>query len=478
MSSSHKPARGTGRALPAAVAGPHPFTLAQAIVPLPLSTLKPYARNARTHNDKQIDLIARSIREFGFVNPVLVDKDHNIIAGHGRFEAAGRLGLQTVPTIRLEHLTEAQVRAYRIADNRMAELSDWDADLLRLEIVDLADLDLAGDLDFDLSLTGFDTPQLDIILEGDAAGKEEPERVDLPDPDALAVTRPGDLWILGDHRLLCGDALEAENYARLMGADRARMVFSDAPYNVKIQGHVRMGSGGGHREFAMGVGEMSEAQFRDFLATSLRHCKTALMDGGIAFTCMDWRHIEDLIFAGKAEQLSLINLCVWNKNNGGMGSLYRSKHELICVFKKAGASHVNNVELGRHGRRRVNVWDYAGVNTFRRGRAADLADHPTVKPTALIADAIKDVSHRGEIVLDPFGGSGSTLLAAEKTQRRARLIELDPLYCDVAIRRWQALTGEAAVLAANGQTFAEHEATMSDRAAIPTQDAGEMRHDR
>lgn len=411
MTTNTEPACGNGPSLPV---DRKQAVDAGVIRHLPLAALKPYARNARRHNDKQVEIIARSIREYGFVNPVLIDKNNAIVAGHGRYEAARWLGLKIVPTIRLEHLTEAQIRAYRIADNRIGELSEWDAQLLRLEIVDLSELEFKGELDFDLSLTGFDTPELDIILEGETAGKEETERVELPGEETPAVTRPGDLWILGEHRLLCADALLEASYARLMEGELARMVFSDAPYNVPVNGHVRSGHGGGHREFAMASGEMSDTEFRDFLATYLRRCKSVLMAGGIAFACMDWRHVEDLIFAGKSEDLSLINICVWVKNNGGMGSLYRSQHELVCVFKKEGASHVNNVELGRHGRYRTNSWCYAGVNTFRKGRAADLADHPTVKPTALIADAIRDVSHRGEIVLDPFGGSGSTLLAAEK----------------------------------------------------------------
>lgn len=431
-----------------------------AIAELPIGSLKPYARNARRHKDRQLDLIARSIREFGFVNPILIDADYNIIAGHGRFEAAQRLGLPMVPTVRMEHLTPAQVRAYRIADNRIAELSDWDDDILRLEISDLMELEIAGDLDFDVSLTGFDTPQIDVLLDGGAsadAGKPL-ESVELPADDARAISRPGDLWSLGEHRLLCGDALDPGAYVTVMGDGRARMVFTDPPYNVPILGHVRTNANSAHREFAMGVGEMTTAAFRGFLAASLAACRTVCMDGAIMMVCMDWRHIDDLIASATAEMLSLINLCVWNKNNGGMGSLYRSKHELVCVFKSGPAPHVNNVELGRHGRYRTNVWDYAGVNTFRKGRAADLADHPTVKPTALIVDAIKDVSNRGEIVLDPFGGSGSALLAAEKTGRRARLIELDPLYVDVAIRRWQALTGKPAVLVTTCETFAVREA--------------------
>lgn len=431
-----------------------------ALTQTPVATLKPHGRNARRHSDKQIDLIARSIREFGFVNPVLIDVDNSIVAGHGRFAAAQRLGLESVPTVLLDHLTPEQVKAYRIADNRIAELSDWDDDLLRLEIGSLMDLEIAGDLDFDVSLTGLDTPQIDVLLDGAAsagAGKQV-ETVELPEEDACAVSRLGDLWRLGEHLLLCGDALDPGAYLALMGDGRARTIFTDPPYNVPILGHVRTNTNSAHREFAMGVGEMTSAAFREFLGASLAACRAVCTDGAIVMVCMDWRHIEDLIASAKAETLSLINLCVWNKTNGGMGSLYRSKHEMVCIFKSGQASHVNNVELGRHGRYRTNVWDYAGVNTFRKGRAADLADHPTVKPTALIADAIKDVSDRGEIVLDPFGGSGSTLLAAEKTGRRARLIELDPLYVDVAIRRWQSLTGKAAVLVANGETFVEREA--------------------
>jgi DNA modification methylase len=451
-------------------------TEALQIIRMPITALKGSNRNARTHSDKQIDLICRSIREFGFNNAVLVDGKNTVVAGHGRLEAARRLGLESVPTVRLEHLSEAQVRAYRIADNRIAELSDWDAELLRLEILELSEMELAGVLDFEVTLTGFDTPEIDIILGGAVDKKKEApaERVDLPDANAVAVTQPGDLWELGSHRILCADSLQEESYTRLMGAESARMIVTDPPYNVPITGHVRTGDGGGHREFAMGVGEMSESQFLDFLRQVLRVSVAWVMDGGIVMVCMDWRHIADLITAGKAEGLALINLCVWNKTNGGMGSLYRSKHELVAVFKRGRAPHVNNVELGRHGRYRTNVWDYAGVNTFRRGRAEDLVDHPTVKPTALVADAIRDVSHRGEIVLDPFSGSGATLLAAEATGRRARVIEIDPLYVDVAIRRWQAKTGGEATLAATGETFAERERALRDAVGPDASDHGEV----
>ena len=370
----------------------------------PIGEIRPYGKNARRHSDKQVELIARSIRSFGFINPILVDRDNVIVGGHGRFEAAQRLGLIEVPVVLLDHLGPEEIRAYRIADNRIAELSDWDDEILRLEISDLMMLELGGALDFQVSLTGFSTPEIDLILDPIAAPPKEIERVDLPDEGAAAISRLGDMWELGPHRLVCGDALDPAVHALLLGDAKVRMVWTNPPYNVPVQGHVRIGGASTHREFAMGVGEMSVAGFRAFLAQSLGAALSQLLPGGVMMVCMDWRHVEDLIAVGKGLGLDLINLCVWNKSNGGMGSLYRSKHELVCVFRTSGGPSVNNVELGRHGRYRTNVWDYPGVNTFRRGRAADLADHPTVKPTALIADAIRDVSHRGEIVFDPFGG--------------------------------------------------------------------------
>lgn len=441
---------------------------------MPVGALKRYGRNSRRHSDKQIDLIVRSIREFGFVNPVLIDKDDVIIAGHGRYDAALRSGMEAVPTVRLEHLTTAQVTAYRIADNRIADLSDWDPDLLRLEIADLVEMEIAGDLEFDVSVIGFGTAEIDVLLDDGA--EEGPEILEAPGDEVMPVSRAGDLWVLGAHRLYCGDALLPGSYAAVMGAERARMVFADPPYNVPVVGHVRTTKDKGHREFAMGVGEMSSEAFCDFLGASIAASRDVCLDGAVLMICMDWRHIQELIAAGTREKLALINLCVWVKTNGGMGSLYRSQHEMVCIFKSGRAPHVNNVELGRHGRYRTNAWTYSGVNTFRKGRAADLADHPTVKPTALVADAIKDVTHRGEIVLDPFGGSGSTLLAAEKTGRRARLIELDPLYVDVAVRRWQTLTGQAAVLAANGETFDGRQGTVLALQAENTAGAGEVGH--
>lgn len=437
-----------------AAASTAPVWMAEKVVQTPIANLKPYANNNRVHTVKSIDKLKASVRQFGFVTPILVDGDGVIIAGHGRFEAAKALGLTTVPTVVAGHLSPAKVRALRIADNKLAELSDWNQAALQIEFAELMDLSLDGELEFGLDITGFEVAEIDLLIGGAGdTDARQPESVEEPNPAQVAITRPGDIWLLGDHRILCGNALEADGYASVLDGDVPRMVFTDPPYNVPVQGHVRLGKDGSHREFAMASGEMTDTEFRGFLQTFLTHVVANLPAGGIAMVCMDWRHIEDLIAMGKAGGLDLINLCVWNKTNGGMGSLYRSKHEMVCIFKKPGARHINNVELGKHGRNRTNVWDYAGVNSFGKGREADLADHPTVKPTALVADAIMDVSHRGDVVLDAFGGSGATLLAAEKTGRRARLIELDPAYVDVAIRRWQEMTGEQVVHAVTGETF-------------------------
>uniref|UniRef100_UPI003B5258EB site-specific DNA-methyltransferase n=1 Tax=Roseovarius indicus TaxID=540747 RepID=UPI003B5258EB len=419
-----------------------------------LSSLTPYARNARRHSDKQIELIARAIENFGFNNPILIDEHDVIVAGHGRYEAARLLRLSAVPTVRLDHLSPPQVKAFRLADNQLASLSSWDETILKTEVLDLTILEDSGALNFDLDVIGFDTPKIDLILStGETHADLPAETVSEPDPLAQPVSASGDIWQLGRHRVLCGSALEPGNFLALMDGKTANMIFTDPPYNVPVNGHMR--TKGDHAEFVMAAGELSAEAFEDFLEASIGHATKHLTAGGIAMAFMDWRHITSLLKAGQTLGLDYLNLCVWNKTNGGMGGLYRSKHELVAVFRKSGKAHVNNVALGRHGRNRSNVWDYAGVNSFGTTRDADLADHPTVKPTALVADAIRDVTHRRDIVLDPFGGSGSTLLAAERTGRTARLIEIDPKYVDVVIRRWQDLTGLDAVHAAHGRAFSE-----------------------
>ncbi len=414
------------------------------------SDLRPYSRNARTHSRKQVRQIADSIEQFGFTNPVLVSDDGEIIAGHGRVEAAKLLGLKTVPTLRLSHLSAEERRAYVLADNKLALNAGWDQDILAIELQALIDLD------FDVSLTGFSLAEVDFTL--DAARERDPEAPpgvedEIPAMAAEAVTRMGDVWVLGRHRLICGEAREPLDYARLLGDEMVDLVFTDPPYNVPIDGHV-CGSGRiRHREFAMGVGEMSQDAFTRFLADALKPMAARCRDGAIAFVCMDWRHMTELLNAGAQVFSGLKNLCVWNKTNGGMGTFYRSKHELVFVYKVGTAPHINTFGLGDTGRYRTNVWDYAGISSMGSTRGEDLAMHPTVKPTAMVADAIRDCSKRGDIVLDGFGGSGTTLIAAEVCGRAARLIEFDPHYCDVIVRRFERLTGKQAVLQANGALF-------------------------
>jgi DNA modification methylase len=415
-----------------------------------IQNLVPYARNARTHSKRQIRQIADSIHAFGFTNPVLVNRSRVIIAGHGRVDAAKLLGMNSVPTICLENLNEDEIRAYVLADNRLAEKAGWDHSILAIELQHLT----AVDLGFEVAITGFEVGEIDLILQEAAAeqkAEEEPVEIS-PGP---AVTKPGDIWLLGDHRLICGDALEGSTYSALMGGQKADVVFADPPYNVKIDGNVCGKGAIRHREFAMASGEMSESEFVDFLSSSLSLLERHSSDGSVHFICMDWRHAAEVLLAGKRAYDTLLNLCVWTKDNGGMGSFYRSQHELVFVFRKGKGSHRNNVQLGRFGRNRTNVWRYPGVNTLSKSGSEGnlLALHPTVKPVAMIADAILDCSARGDIVLDNFAGVGSTILAAEKVGRVCYAIEIDPLYIDTAVKRWEKHTGEKAVCAATGEHF-------------------------
>jgi DNA modification methylase len=418
-----------------------------------IDELTPRRRNPRTHSAKQIRQIANSIKTFGFVIPVITDSTNTVIAGHGRLRAAQQLGMEAVPTIRLDHLSPEQARALVIADNRLAELAEWDEDLLALELQELAALDLH----FDLEVLGFETPELDFLI-GAATKNDEPDPADqmpVVDPETPAVSRPGDLWSMGPHHLLCGDVRDARAFARLLGDRKARVVFTDPPYNVPIGGHVSGLGRHRHGEFAMASGEMSEAEFEVFLRRTLSHHAAYSVDGAIHFICIDWRHMHMLQAAGSTVYNELKNVCVWVKTNAGMGSLYRSQHELVLVFKVGTAPHVNNIELGKYGRYRTNIWRYAGANSFGSERDKNLAMHPTVKPVRLVADAILDCSRRGDLVLDGFAGSGTTLLAAERTGRIGYAIELDPLYVDVALKRMAEHAGLEAVHVETGLSFDE-----------------------
>ena len=417
---------------------------------LSITSLKPYARNARAHSRKQVKQIAALIERFGFTNPVLVSDDGEIIAGHGRVEAAKLLGWKAVPTLALSHLSETERRAYVLADNKLAINAGWDKEILAIELQALSDLN------FDVELTGFSLAEIDLVI--DEAGEADPDGTDAPEDEVVIATghpvsRQGDLWQLGRHKLLCGDARSSIDFEALLGKEEVDLIFTDPPYNVKIDGNVCGLGSVKHREFAFASGEMSQSQFTAFLADTLGNAGSVMRDGAIAFVCMDWRHMGELLAAGNTVFTELKNLVIWNKTNGGMGAFYRSKHELIFVFKQGTAEHTNSFGLGETGRYCTNVWDYAGISSIGVNRSEELAMHPTVKPVALIADAIRDCSRRGEIVLDCFGGSGSTLIAAEKTGRNARLIEYDPLYCDTIVRRWEKLTGKRATLAVTNATF-------------------------
>ena len=394
--------------------------------------LIPDPHNARTHPKHQIDQLKASIEAFGFTNPILADPEGKIIAGHGRLQAARAMGLTEVPTITLSGLSEVQKRALRIADNKIALNAGWDLEILQLELSELASLDV----DIDPTLTGFSTGEIDVIIT--SAG--DPDDEVIPPVPATPRTKPGDIWILGEHRVGCGDGRDAEFLQRVIG-DGARIdaAFLDPPYNVRIKGNAS--PTGRHGEFVMASGEMSEVEFRSFLTDTLGAAAGVSRDGAVHFVCMDWRHMDSVSAVGSAVYGELLNLCIWNKSNAGMGSLYRSKHELVFVYRVGTTSHLNMVELGKHGRNRTNVWDYASVNSLRGSRREDLALHPTVKPTGLVADAIQDVTRRGDLVLDLFLGSGTTLMAAERTGRRFRGLDIDPAYVDVAIERWSARTG-------------------------------------
>ena len=411
--------------------------------------IKPNPKNPRKHSKKQISQLANCVSQFGFTVPLLLNKEAQIIAGHGRLEAALQNGMKEVPVIRLEHLSEAQARAYMIADNKLTENAEWDTVLLGEHFKELVIL-LP---DISLDITGFELPEIDIMIQGLGDDTESEEAPIIIDETAPTVTKPGDLWVLDNHRILCGDALVTASYLLLMGEQKAQMVFTDPPYNVRIQGHVSGLGKAQHEEFAMASGEMSSEEFADFLETTVSHLIHYSIDGSVHFICMDWRHIGELLAGASELYPDCMNMCIWNKNNAGMGSLYRSKHELVFVFKNGSAPHINNVELGKHGRYRTNVWDYPGQSSLHGQRDKELAMHPTVKPLAMVSDAILDCSHRGGLVLDPFGGSGTTLIAAEKTGRQARLMEIEPRYVDVTIRRWQEQTGKEAIHAKSGKSF-------------------------
>ena len=413
--------------------------------------LRPNPANLRIHPKRQIAALAKLVGQIGFVVPIIADEHLVILAGHLRLEAAKARGLKTVPVIVLTGLSDVERRAYMLADNKLVEKGSYDRAALSIELNEL--VPLLEEAGLSIELTGFEAAEIDSLME-DLVDPEHDPSDDLPDVKKIAVSRRGDLWCLNTHRLLCGDAREPTNFSILLGSDRATMMFADPPYNVQIssvQGRGKIK----HREFEMASGELSAAEFVRFLVDCLALAAQYSIDGSIHYVCMDWRHLDEICTAGKEVYSELKNLAVWTKPTPGQGTFYKSQHELVFIFKNGDTPHINNFQLGQHGRTRSNVWSYPGAGSFRAGRLDELVLHPTVKPVAMVADAIRDVSRRGDIVMDPFIGSGTTILAAERVGRRAYGLEIDPIYVDVAIRRWQVFTKREAVLQATGQTFDE-----------------------
>jgi DNA modification methylase len=421
------------------------------IVSVPIVELHPYTRRIRKFSLDDTIEAANIISTYGFLLPLFISRDgKTILDGELRYEAARWLQLPEVPCIIVDALEPAMERAVRIALNSLGHRRVWDLEALRLEVAELVIEEQPIDL------LGFDSIELDQIVEEE----EEPESLEEAEalPEGPSITRSGDVWIAGTHRLICGDARLRSVLAALLGDERPQLLFTDPPYNIAVSSIVSTR----HREFAHGSGEMSESEFGRFLAEVLAVARHVMLDGAIAFMFMDWRQLEILLRVGRENGLELLNLITWVKANAGMGSFYRSQHELVVMFKKPG-DHKNRIQLGANGRNRANVWFAPGAGTTGSEAREMLREHPTSKPVQMLADAIIDVTDPDDIILDSFGGSGSTLIAAEQTGRKARLVEIDEIYCDVIVRRWMRMTGEAAVLERTGQTFSEVAAEQSEK---------------
>ncbi len=427
---------------------------------IPIKSVKPYARHARNHNKRTIEKIKRLIGHSGQLVPIIVDPNNVIIDGHAVWQSMTELGSGDIAVVVVAGRSDPETKALRLALNRIPSDAAWDNERVRQELQELVDLS------FELELTGFDAPEIDHILDVDVQ-KLNVVDADIPAVEKIAASSISDVWVCGHHRVGCGDARDQAFVDRVRDGKSSDICFVDPPYNVPIAGFVSGKGRAQHREFAVAAGEMSPDEFTAFLGASLKVLRAASTPRALIFACMDWRHVFELIGAGRQCGLDLFNLCVWAKTNAGMGSLYRSQHELICVFKAGAEAHANNVELGRHGRNRSNLWTYRGFNAFGSDRDELLANHPTVKPVLMIADALRDVTKRGGIVVDTFLGSGSTLMAAEETGRRCFGIEFDPLYVDVAIRRWQTKTARDAAHAETGELFEDR----ARRLVTPTEEA-------
>jgi DNA modification methylase len=413
-----------------------------------LSHLKLPTRQTRKYKPEAVKTAIGITERFDEIMPMLVDNSYTIIHGLEFFEARKKLGLKTAKVIRLSSLSETDRRVLTLGLQRLPELSSFDDAALSAEMRELQALKLDLDLGH---LTGFSVGELDHILYDDTSADAADEGDLIPHLPLTPTTRLGDVWRLGSHLIVCGSVLDASSIAHFDRKQKAAMLLTDPPYGIKIQGNVSRK----HPDFKMGAGEQTPEEYTQFLRGFLINLIPILKDGALLFIFMDRRHLFELQTAAQAAGLTLFDLAIWNKITGGMGSFYRSQHEPCMIFKKGKAPHINNIELGKHGRYRTNVWDHPGRAGFGKGRTEDLAAHPTVKPVALLAEAIKDCTNPRDIIIDAFLGSGSTILAAERCNRVVYGVEIDPTYVDVAITRWQTFTGLKAVLEETGQTFLE-----------------------
>lgn len=418
---------------------------------VPIKDLRIPSRRLRSASEAQVEALMKIIREIGFVVPLVTDEKRYVWSGIVRLKAARRLGLTIVPTVQLNGLTEAQKRAFRLADNKLPEKAKWDRKALALELPELTPLLIEQGLD--ISITGFSAVEIDQIrFDFEQRVANPSDTIEARWLSQSPISRRGDVYRLGDHVLCCGDARNGELVRRLVGNRLVAMAFLDPPYNVRIRDTLGRGKVK-HSEFAMASGEMTRQEYIGFLEQALRVAASVSLPSAVHYVCIDWKHVDALIKAGRGAYFRMLNLAVWVKSNAGQGSFYRSQHELIGIFRVGGERHINNIELGRHGRSRSNVWSYPGVSGFRAGRMNDLHAHPTIKPTMMVCDAIKDCTQLDDTVLDTFCGSGTTILAAERVGRRAVAVETEPRFVDLAIRRWQDYSGKDAIHVDTGRSF-------------------------
>ena len=405
-------------------------------------------KKSRKHSKKQLEKLKRCIKKVGFTMPIVVNEQYEIIAGELRLKAAQELNIDVIPVIILDNVSDEEARAIKILDNRIAEDGEWDYSVLKEEIEALFKFD------FELQDLGFETIDYDkIFIQNDPAEKlshcNQVENESWLDANIPKRTNLGDLWRLGDHFVICGDSLDENIFKVLMQGELAQIVVTDPPYNCPIDKYVCGLGKIKHEEFVMASGEMTNAEFAQFLHNFMKNAVKYSVNGSLSYIFMDWKGINTLINEAMKLYHSMINLAVWNKGVGGMGAFYRSQHELIGIFKNGSAKHQNHIQLSKYGRYRTNVWDYPGIRATNPGSLELLKLHPTCKNVGLLQDILIDASSKNEVVLDCFGGSGSTLIAAERAKRRARLIELNPRYIDVTIWRWEQETGKKATLVKN-----------------------------